>query len=89
MFSTINADDITKFREILGEKNVVQDEEALLAANTDWMRKYKGSSNLLLQPRTTEEVYIFLSCEIVAACFTICCIRISFPHLERLFDKVD
>lgn len=59
MFSTIKADDITKFREILGEKNVVQDEEALLAANTDWMRKYKGSSNLLLQPRTTEEVYIF------------------------------
>ncbi|KAI8526465.1 hypothetical protein RHMOL_Rhmol13G0308700 [Rhododendron molle] len=88
MFSTINADDITKFKEILGEKNVVQDEEALLAANTDWMRKYKGSSNLLLQPRTTEEVYIFLSCEIVAACFTIFCIRISFPHLDRLFDKV-
>ncbi|KAF7145396.1 hypothetical protein RHSIM_Rhsim04G0168600 [Rhododendron simsii] len=56
MFSTINADDITKFKEILGEKNVVQDEEALLAANTDWMQKYKGSSNLLLQPRTTEEV---------------------------------
>ncbi|KAG5517803.1 hypothetical protein RHGRI_038241 [Rhododendron griersonianum] len=56
MFSTINADDITKFKEILGEKNVVQDEEVLLAANTDWMQKYKGSSNLLLQPRTTEEV---------------------------------
>ncbi|KAF7120486.1 hypothetical protein RHSIM_Rhsim13G0235800 [Rhododendron simsii] len=89
MFSTINADDITKFKEILGEKNVVQDEEALLAANTDWMQKYKGSSNLLLQPRTTEEVYIFLSCEIVAACFTICCIRISFPRLKTLFDKVD
>ncbi|KAF7132618.1 hypothetical protein RHSIM_Rhsim09G0214800 [Rhododendron simsii] len=89
MFSTINADDITKFKEILGEKKVVQDEEALLAANTDWMRKYKGSSNLLLQPRTTEEVYIFLSYEIIAACFTICCIRISFPLLERLFDKVE
>ncbi|KAH7836090.1 hypothetical protein Vadar_032608 [Vaccinium darrowii] len=55
-FSTINADDITKFKEILGEKNVVQDEERLLAANTDWMRKYKGSSTLVLQPRTTEEV---------------------------------
>lgn len=84
-FSTINADDITKFKEILGEKNVVQDEERLLAANTDWMRKYKGSSTLVLQPRTTEEVYIFLSCEIVASWFTICCVRISFPYLLRLF----
>ncbi|KAL6990455.1 D-2-hydroxyglutarate dehydrogenase, mitochondrial [Sarracenia purpurea var. burkii] len=56
MFSTINADDITQFREILGEKNVIQGEERLFAANTDWMRKYKGSSKLLLQPSSTEEV---------------------------------
>ncbi|GFY87950.1 FAD-linked oxidases family protein [Actinidia rufa] len=56
VFSTINADDIAQFKEILGEKYVIQDEERLLAANTDWMRKYKGSSKLLLQPRSTAEV---------------------------------
>ena len=64
VFSTINDDDIAQFKEILGEKYVIQDEERLLAANTDWMRKYKGSSKLLLQPRSTEEVYIFFSWDI-------------------------
>lgn len=59
VFSTINSDDITHFKEILGEKNVIQDGERLLDANTDWMRKYRGSSKLLLQPRSTEEVQIF------------------------------
>ncbi|XP_039157933.1 D-2-hydroxyglutarate dehydrogenase, mitochondrial isoform X3 [Eucalyptus grandis] len=54
-FATINSDDIRYFRDLLGEKNVIQDEDALLAANMDWMRKYKGSSKLLLLPRSTEE----------------------------------
>ncbi|GLU19836.1 hypothetical protein SLE2022_360610 [Rubroshorea leprosula] len=55
-FSTLNSDDICYFKDILGEKNVIQDEDTLEFANTDWMRKYKGSSKLLLQPRSTEEV---------------------------------
>lgn len=55
-FSRLNSDDIEFFRSILGEKNVVQDEDRLLDANTDWLRKYRGSSKLLLQPRSTEEV---------------------------------
>lgn len=55
-FSTLNSDDINYFKGILGEKNVIQDEDRLLTANTDWMHKYRGSSKLLLQPRTTEEV---------------------------------
>ncbi|KAM7516190.1 hypothetical protein LguiA_005773 [Lonicera macranthoides] len=56
LFSTINSDDISHFKKILGEKNVIQEEEKLDTANTDWMRKYKGSSKLMLQPRSTEEV---------------------------------
>lgn len=55
-FSTLNSDDVNYFKGILGEKNVIEDEDALLFANTDWMRKYKGSSKLLLQPGTTQEV---------------------------------
>lgn len=60
-FSTLSSDDISYFKGILGEKNVVQDEVRLAIANTDWMHKYKGSSKLLLQPRTTEEVDFFNS----------------------------
>ncbi|KAK3032279.1 hypothetical protein RJ639_036236 [Escallonia herrerae] len=56
LFSSINSDDISHFKEILGEKNVIHDEEKLVTANMDWMRKYRGSSKLMLQPRTTEEV---------------------------------
>ncbi|KAF6163059.1 hypothetical protein GIB67_001387 [Kingdonia uniflora] len=55
-FSILSSDDIDYFVEILGEKNVFQDEDKLSTANMDWMRKYKGSSKLLLQPRCTEEV---------------------------------
>lgn len=55
-FATINSDDISYFIKLLGEKGVVQDEERLDDANTDWMRKYKGSSKLMLQPRSTQEV---------------------------------
>ncbi|XP_052196670.1 D-2-hydroxyglutarate dehydrogenase, mitochondrial isoform X2 [Diospyros lotus] len=56
LFQSINAEDIAYFKEILGVKNVIQDEERLLVANTDWMRKYEGSSKILLQPKSTEEV---------------------------------
>ncbi|KAG9451727.1 hypothetical protein H6P81_004631 [Aristolochia fimbriata] len=55
-YAAIMPDDIHYFKEILGEKNVIQDEDKLSAANMDWMQKYKGSSQLLLQPRNTEEV---------------------------------
>ncbi|KAI3747728.1 hypothetical protein L6452_10339 [Arctium lappa] len=56
LFSTINHDDIIYFEKILGVKNVIQDDEELQPANTDWMHKYKGSSKLMLQPENTEEL---------------------------------
>ncbi|CAN4123672.1 unnamed protein product [Withania somnifera] len=55
-FSTISSEDLTYFKNILGERGLVQDEETLDTVNTDWMRKYKGTSKLMLQPRTVEEV---------------------------------
>ncbi|KAM0937213.1 putative D-2-hydroxyglutarate dehydrogenase [Dioscorea sansibarensis] len=55
-FSMINSDDISYFRDLLGDKNVIQDEDRLSSANIDWMRKYKGSSKLLLLPNDTDEV---------------------------------
>lgn len=65
-FSTLNSDDINYFKGVLGDKNVIQDEDTLLAANMDWMDKYKGSSKLLLQPKSTEEVEIFFSWLIIS-----------------------
>ncbi|KAK7406766.1 hypothetical protein VNO78_08397 [Psophocarpus tetragonolobus] len=55
-FSKLNDDDVRYFEGILGTKNVVQDEDKLVASNTDWLHKFKGSSKLLLQPRTTDQV---------------------------------
>ncbi|KAJ6801016.1 putative D-2-hydroxyglutarate dehydrogenase, mitochondrial [Iris pallida] len=55
-FETIKSDDISFFKDILGDKNVIHDDDRLLAANVDWMQKYKGSSKLLLLPRNTDEV---------------------------------
>ncbi|CAN1225796.1 D-2-hydroxyglutarate dehydrogenase, mitochondrial [Linum perenne] len=54
-FATLNSDDLSYFKDILGDRNVVQDER-LEAANNDWMHKYKGSSRLLLLPKSTDEV---------------------------------
>lgn len=58
-FSELNDDDVKHFQEVLGEKNVIQDEDKLTAANTDWMHKYKGSSRLILQPCNTDQVLLF------------------------------
>ena len=58
LFSTINYEDISYFKEILGDKNVIQDEDRLLAANVDWMHKFRGSSQLLLLPKSTKQVLI-------------------------------
>lgn len=83
MFSSVNAEDIIHFKSILGDKYVIEDEDKLDGANTDWMRKYKGSSKLMLQPRTTEEVRVlcffskyidtYLSCNTVNIPFPVKC----------------
>jgi D-2-hydroxyglutarate dehydrogenase len=58
-FSELNDDDVRYFQEILGKKNVIQDEDKLSAANIDWMHKYKGASKLILQPCNTDQVLFF------------------------------
>ena len=46
---------------MLGSKAVVTEEEDLDIHNTDWTKKYKGTSQLVLKPKTTEEVSAVLS----------------------------
>ncbi|XP_010679807.2 D-2-hydroxyglutarate dehydrogenase, mitochondrial isoform X2 [Beta vulgaris subsp. vulgaris] len=60
-FSEINSKDISYFKSILGEHNVILDPDRLEPANWDWMHKYKGSSKLMLIPRNTEEVSHIMS----------------------------
>ncbi|XP_052161276.1 probable D-2-hydroxyglutarate dehydrogenase, mitochondrial isoform X1 [Oryza glaberrima] len=60
-YSVLNSDDVSYFKSILGESGVVQDEDRVAVANMDWMGKYKGSSQLLLLPKSTAEVSKILS----------------------------
>lgn len=58
-FATLNPADLSYFREILPAAAVVTDAEMLEAYNRDWMRKYKGSSTLVLRPETTGVSSVF------------------------------
>ncbi|KAG8080964.1 hypothetical protein GUJ93_ZPchr0007g6384 [Zizania palustris] len=60
-YSVLNSDDVSYFKIVLGESSVVQDEDRVAVANVDWMGKYKGSSQLLLLPKSTTEVSKILS----------------------------
>ncbi|EEE66707.1 hypothetical protein OsJ_23376 [Oryza sativa Japonica Group] len=60
-YSVLNSDDVSYFKSILGDSGVVQDEDRVSVANMDWMGKYKGSSQLLLLPKSTAEVSKILS----------------------------
>uniref|UniRef100_A0A0D9WWC1 Probable D-2-hydroxyglutarate dehydrogenase, mitochondrial n=1 Tax=Leersia perrieri TaxID=77586 RepID=A0A0D9WWC1_9ORYZ len=60
-YSVLNSDDVSYFKSILGESGVVQDEDRVAVANVDWMGKYKGASQLLLLPKSSNEVSKILS----------------------------
>lgn len=60
-YSRITTPDVTHFEKILESGRVVKDPSELAKYNTDWMKSYSGCSQLLLLPRTTEEVSAILS----------------------------
>ena len=49
-------EDIEYFKSVLPENSIITDEDDLLFFNEDWMRKYRGQSQLVLKPKTTEQV---------------------------------
>lgn len=61
-FKQIDAEDVGFFRDLLGADSAVIDgvtkdaSEDLEASNTDWMRKYRGQTKLVLKPESTEQV---------------------------------
>lgn len=57
-FKKLSEEDITHFRQILDPKHVVQSD--LESYNEDYMHKYRGQSQVVLKPKTTQEVSAIL-----------------------------
>lgn len=55
-FKQLESQDIEYFKSVLPENSIITDEDDLLFFNEDWMRKYRGQSQLVLKPKTTEQV---------------------------------
>ncbi|KAJ1556475.1 hypothetical protein HK405_013838 [Cladochytrium tenue] len=62
-FARIQQSDIDAFRSILssaGASAVLVDEDDVAPFNEDWQKKFRGSSTLVLKPKTTEQVSAIL-----------------------------
>lgn len=60
-FSEVTSEDVTKFREILPEASrVLTNPDEVSSYNRDWMGQYRGSSQVVLRPKTTSEVSAIL-----------------------------
>ncbi|KAF9965809.1 hypothetical protein BGZ70_004074 [Mortierella alpina] len=55
-FKKLSDEDIAYFRTILAPSGITQDKEDLQVFNSDWLRKYRGQSKLVLKPASTEQV---------------------------------
>ncbi|RAH78060.1 kinase-like protein [Aspergillus japonicus CBS 114.51] len=61
-FAEISVEDVKYFKELLGAQSAVIDGVTADSAddiepfNSDWMRKYRGQTKLVLKPQSTEEV---------------------------------
>ena len=55
-YSKLTDADLDTFKTILSPKQMLTDAEDLVAFNQDWMKKYTGQSQLVLKPKTTEQI---------------------------------
>ncbi|KAL6706289.1 D-lactate ferricytochrome c oxidoreductase [Coniothyrium glycines] len=61
-FTKVNEDHVKYFKELLGSDSAVIDgvtkdaSDDIEAFNSDWMRKFRGHTKVVLKPSTTEEV---------------------------------
>ncbi|KAF2070493.1 hypothetical protein CYY_008191 [Polysphondylium violaceum] len=61
-YAVINSKDIDYFRSILKDPNqILTDKDDVDPFNCDWMKKFKGNSQLVVKPKTTEQVSKILS----------------------------
>ncbi|KAL4221844.1 D-2-hydroxyglutarate dehydrogenase [Mactra antiquata] len=60
-YATVTDKDVALFERILpGAARVITDPSELEGANTDWIKNCRGASQLLLKPKTTEDVSAIL-----------------------------
>ncbi|XP_049857866.1 D-2-hydroxyglutarate dehydrogenase, mitochondrial isoform X1 [Schistocerca gregaria] len=55
-FSKLNPGHISFFESILGKNRVLTDRADVESYNVDWMKMVRGASEVVLKPKTTEEV---------------------------------
>lgn len=55
-FAKLSDEDLSHFHSILNPNQMITDTNDLIAFNQDWMKKYTGQSQLVLKPKTTEQV---------------------------------
>lgn len=57
-FKVLDSADLNYFHSILSNEEILESQspEELASFNQDWMKKYRGQSNLILLPKSTEKV---------------------------------
>ena len=57
-FKVLDSEDLAYFRSILSNDEILNSQapEELASFNQDWMKKYRGQSNLILLPNSTDKV---------------------------------
>eukprot|EP00842_Homolaphlyctis_polyrhiza_P005911 jgi/Hompol1/6320/HPOL_001079-RA len=55
-FKALEAADIDRFKQIVGDGGVIEAPDALAPFNQDWMARFRGQSRLVLRPRTAQQV---------------------------------
>ncbi|XP_045446226.1 D-2-hydroxyglutarate dehydrogenase, mitochondrial [Melitaea cinxia] len=60
-FGVLNSTDVDYFKSVLSEDRVLTEESDVLPFNIDWIKNCRGQSQLVLKPKTTEEVSQILS----------------------------
>lgn len=59
-YGKLSEEDVTYFKSILAPGSILEDAEDLVLFNEDWMRKYKGASQLVLKPKTVDQVSLIM-----------------------------
>lgn len=62
-FKKINSDDLAYFQSILTPQELIiaKNKNDLDFYNTDWTRKYKGQSSVVLKPKTVEKISLIMN----------------------------
>ena len=55
-FARVSPDDISHFKKILGQDRVITCNDEIQSYNTDWLKRARGQSTVVLRPKSTQHV---------------------------------